>query len=225
MSINLIESEQRTQKSLGGTLVSIAVHACLISLAVYATASAVEPHRDRCRRESILRRCRRRRSRTRRRGAHIPSAARNRRTRPARAQGPDHDPHCHPDNAAADRSLASGDRATRRCSAPRRARIAASRARGGWAIRVTTAQPLFAAQVEKPATAAQRKPRAEISVAARELTRRRHRARAVRRRHARRRRHEHVQGARVVATISSRSRRSRRCRSGVSTGGGGREAE
>jgi protein TonB len=43
MSINLIESEQRSQKSLGGTLVSIAVHACLISLAVYATASAVEP--------------------------------------------------------------------------------------------------------------------------------------------------------------------------------------
>ena len=43
MSINLIESEHRSQKSLGGTLVSIAVHACLISLAVYATASAVEP--------------------------------------------------------------------------------------------------------------------------------------------------------------------------------------
>ena len=43
MSINLIESEHRTQRSLGGTLVSIAMHACLISLAVYATATAVEP--------------------------------------------------------------------------------------------------------------------------------------------------------------------------------------
>ena len=42
MSINLIESEHGTQKSLGGTFVSIAVHACVITLAVYATASAGE---------------------------------------------------------------------------------------------------------------------------------------------------------------------------------------
>jgi protein TonB len=42
MSINLIESERRSQKSLGGTFVSIALHASLISLAVYATASAGE---------------------------------------------------------------------------------------------------------------------------------------------------------------------------------------
>jgi periplasmic protein TonB len=42
MSINLIESEHRSQKSLGGTFVSIALHASLISLAVYASASAGE---------------------------------------------------------------------------------------------------------------------------------------------------------------------------------------
>ena len=42
MSINLIESERRSQGSLGGTLVSIALHASLISLAVYATANAGE---------------------------------------------------------------------------------------------------------------------------------------------------------------------------------------
>lgn len=42
MSINLIESERRSQGSLGGTLVSIALHASLISLAVYSTAKAGE---------------------------------------------------------------------------------------------------------------------------------------------------------------------------------------
>jgi protein TonB len=42
MSINLIESERRSQKSLGGTFVSIALHAGVISLAVYATARAAE---------------------------------------------------------------------------------------------------------------------------------------------------------------------------------------
>jgi protein TonB len=42
MSINLIESEHRSQKSLGGTFVSIALHAGVISLAVYATARAAE---------------------------------------------------------------------------------------------------------------------------------------------------------------------------------------
>jgi len=40
MSISLIESEHRSQRSLGGTFVSIALHASLITLAVYATASA-----------------------------------------------------------------------------------------------------------------------------------------------------------------------------------------
>jgi protein TonB len=42
MSINLIESELRSQKSLRSTFVSVAVHACLITFAVYATASAGE---------------------------------------------------------------------------------------------------------------------------------------------------------------------------------------
>jgi protein TonB len=42
MSINLIESERRTQKSLGGTFVSVALHAGMISLAVYTTARARE---------------------------------------------------------------------------------------------------------------------------------------------------------------------------------------
>jgi periplasmic protein TonB len=42
MSISLIESEHRSQKSLGGSIVSIAVHACVITLAVYASASAGE---------------------------------------------------------------------------------------------------------------------------------------------------------------------------------------
>ena len=40
MSINLIESEHASQRSLGGTFVSIALHASLITLAVYATANA-----------------------------------------------------------------------------------------------------------------------------------------------------------------------------------------
>src|SRR5947209_18496166 len=40
MPINLIESERRAQKSLRGTFVSVAVHASLITLAVYATANA-----------------------------------------------------------------------------------------------------------------------------------------------------------------------------------------
>jgi protein TonB len=40
MSINLIESEHRSQKSLGGTFVSIALHASVITLAVYASANA-----------------------------------------------------------------------------------------------------------------------------------------------------------------------------------------
>lgn len=42
MSINLIESEHRTQRRFGGTIVSVAVHACIISLAAYASASAGE---------------------------------------------------------------------------------------------------------------------------------------------------------------------------------------
>jgi protein TonB len=42
MSINLIESEHRSEKSLGGTLVSIALHAGVITLAVYTTARARE---------------------------------------------------------------------------------------------------------------------------------------------------------------------------------------
>jgi protein TonB len=42
MSINLIESERRRERSFRGTFVSIALHASLISLAVYATASAGE---------------------------------------------------------------------------------------------------------------------------------------------------------------------------------------
>jgi len=40
MSINLIESERHSQRSLGGTFVSIALHASVITLAVYATANA-----------------------------------------------------------------------------------------------------------------------------------------------------------------------------------------
>ncbi|MEP7067147.1 MAG: TonB family protein [Gemmatimonadota bacterium] len=40
MSIDLIESDRRTGKSLGGTFISIAVHASVITLAVYATANA-----------------------------------------------------------------------------------------------------------------------------------------------------------------------------------------
>jgi periplasmic protein TonB len=42
MSINLIESERPSRRSLGGTFVSIVLHASLISLAVYATAHARE---------------------------------------------------------------------------------------------------------------------------------------------------------------------------------------
>ena len=42
MSINLIESDHRTQKSLRSTFVSVAVHACIISLAAYASARAGE---------------------------------------------------------------------------------------------------------------------------------------------------------------------------------------
>jgi hypothetical protein len=42
MSIDLIESERRSPKALGGTFVSVALHAALISLAVYATANAGE---------------------------------------------------------------------------------------------------------------------------------------------------------------------------------------
>jgi periplasmic protein TonB len=42
MSINLIESKRVSQRSIGGTFVSIALHASLITLAVYATASAGE---------------------------------------------------------------------------------------------------------------------------------------------------------------------------------------
>jgi protein TonB len=40
MSINLIESERHSERSLRGTSVSIALHAGLITLAVYATANA-----------------------------------------------------------------------------------------------------------------------------------------------------------------------------------------
>jgi periplasmic protein TonB len=42
MSINLIESERVSQRSIGGTFVSIALHASLITFAVYATANAGE---------------------------------------------------------------------------------------------------------------------------------------------------------------------------------------
>ena len=42
MSISLIESERRSQKSLGGTFFSVALHASLITLAVYASANAGE---------------------------------------------------------------------------------------------------------------------------------------------------------------------------------------
>jgi len=42
MSINLIESARASHRSLGGTFISIALHASLITLAVYATANAGE---------------------------------------------------------------------------------------------------------------------------------------------------------------------------------------
>lgn len=42
MSINLIESRRRREKSFGETVISIAMHAAVITLAVYATASAGE---------------------------------------------------------------------------------------------------------------------------------------------------------------------------------------
>jgi protein TonB len=42
MSISLIESEHRSQKPVRSTFVSVAVHACVITLAVYASASAGE---------------------------------------------------------------------------------------------------------------------------------------------------------------------------------------
>lgn len=42
MAINLIESRRNSQKSLRSTLVSVALHAAVITLAVYATASAGE---------------------------------------------------------------------------------------------------------------------------------------------------------------------------------------
>lgn len=43
MSIDLIESARASHRSLGDTFVSIALHAGLITLAVYATANAGEP--------------------------------------------------------------------------------------------------------------------------------------------------------------------------------------
>jgi protein TonB len=43
MSINLIESERVSHKSIGGTLLSIALHAGVITLAVYTTARAGNP--------------------------------------------------------------------------------------------------------------------------------------------------------------------------------------
>jgi periplasmic protein TonB len=42
MSINLIESKRESQRSLRSTMLSIALHAAVITLAVYATASAGE---------------------------------------------------------------------------------------------------------------------------------------------------------------------------------------
>ena len=42
MAISLIESKRTSQKSLRSTVVSVALHAALITLAVYATASAKE---------------------------------------------------------------------------------------------------------------------------------------------------------------------------------------
>ncbi|MEO6210416.1 MAG: energy transducer TonB [Gemmatimonadaceae bacterium] len=42
MSINLIESKRVSQKSVRGTLVSIAIHASVITVAAYATANAGE---------------------------------------------------------------------------------------------------------------------------------------------------------------------------------------
>jgi protein TonB len=42
MSINLIESKRRSRKSVRSTMVSVALHAAMITLAVYATASAGE---------------------------------------------------------------------------------------------------------------------------------------------------------------------------------------
>ncbi|MBA2685418.1 MAG: energy transducer TonB [Gemmatimonadaceae bacterium] len=45
MSINLIDSKRTTEKSVRGTLVSVAIHAAIITLAVIATASAGEVHR------------------------------------------------------------------------------------------------------------------------------------------------------------------------------------
>lgn len=42
MSINLIESKRVSQKSVRGTLVSVAIHASVITIAAYATANAGE---------------------------------------------------------------------------------------------------------------------------------------------------------------------------------------
>jgi protein TonB len=51
---NLIESKRKSEKTLGGTLVSIGLHALLITLAVYVTAHAGEKVVEKNRQEDVV---------------------------------------------------------------------------------------------------------------------------------------------------------------------------
>lgn len=51
---NLIESKRKSEKTLGGTLVSIGLHALLITLAVYITAHAGEKVVEKSRQEDVV---------------------------------------------------------------------------------------------------------------------------------------------------------------------------
>jgi protein TonB len=54
MFTNLIESKPQKSKSLGGTIASIAIHAILITLAVYVTAHAGEKIVEKNRQEDVV---------------------------------------------------------------------------------------------------------------------------------------------------------------------------
>ena len=180
MSINLIESQRRRERSLRGTFVSIALHASFITLAVYATANAGElnvktpadavtlfyppqpkepahPHETPARPSRQLSR-----ELPREPGLHVP------------VDIPDKLPPVDTSTGSlpAESLFASGVRSPGKHVA-------------GSLTGSDSGEPMFASEVDRPVAAREGNPVPRIPIDSRELTRGRERARAVRCRHAR----------------------------------------
>ena len=213
MFTNLIESKPQKTKSLGGTFASIAIHALLITLAVYVTAHAGEKIVEKNRQEDVV-------------FAKAP---------PPPPPPPDEPKPPPPDVVAAPPPPKGFQVLTAPINIPDKIPdvdlskavtdekdfsgkgVAGGKANGVvGGVPTNTDQPYFEFQVEKPVLPREGNPNPKYPSMLESSPRRGRSARAVRRGHARQGRHEHVQGAHVVERALRVVAQVRRCRIGGS---------